>query len=60
MFNVEIYVFFLKDVIGREEVNLYFLICGSYLYIFILFLYVRSKREGRCILFEISFEDKIC
>lgn len=56
IFNVVIYVVFLKDVLGREELNLYFLICGSYLYIFEFFLVFKSSKES--LLFEIDFKEE--
>lgn len=53
-FNVEIYVVFFEDVLGREMLDLYFLICGSYLYIFEFFLVFKIKKGS--ILFEVNFE----
>lgn len=56
IFNVVIYVVFLRDVLGREELNLYFLICGSYLYIFEFFLVFKSSKES--LFFKINFKEE--
>lgn len=55
-FNVEIYVVFFEDVLGREVLDLYFLICGSYLYIFEFFLVFKSSKES--LFFKINFKEE--